>query len=82
MSTSTQQVAPQFIENLQDQAEEYLVSQLQAIHAPAELIELVRCTSILAAYQTHQAATPNTPFIGIEDITIQTINLLYKGGAA
>lgn len=78
MPTSTPQVAPQFIASLQDQAEEYLVNELQALHAPAELIELVRCMRILGAYQAH----PHTePFIGIEDVTLQTVNLLFQDKA-
>lgn len=74
-------LAPQFVSTLQETAQETVITCLKSIQAPVQLIELVQNMQLLGEYLQ---AVEHSPIlaknIGIEELTIQTINLISQSG--
>jgi hypothetical protein len=87
MSTNNQQVNPPQVDPvtttaLIDSAKEVLEGYLKALGAPPHVVELVGNTIVLATYQEKILSNPAAQWIGIEELTISTINQIVQAGGS
>jgi|GEM_PF-5829172 len=86
MSTNTQdtlpQVNPAAAMAVIDSAQSVLENYLQSLGAPAHVVDLVGNMVALATYQGESKSNPAAQWIGIEELTISTINQIVQAGGS
>lgn len=74
-------LAPQFVSALQETAQETLITYLQTSQAPAQLVELAQNLRLFGEYLNAAQHSPTLANnFGIEDLAIQTVNLIVRSG--
>lgn len=76
------QVDPVITKAVIDSAKETLEGYLKAIGAPLHVVELVGNMIVLATYEGKIINDPAAQWIGIEELTISTINQIVQAGGS